>query len=58
MLGLTQWSLGESAPILWSGPIGLVLLGALYAVSQAGQRLAAGQSRHLVELVHQALQPD
>ncbi|MHC4910380.1 MAG: hypothetical protein ACYTF9_11735 [Planctomycetota bacterium] len=56
MLGLAQLTLGQSAWGLWAIPVGLLLLGGLYAASQIGRRFADEQSRRLMALVEQTLE--
>lgn len=41
--GLSQWIAGEPPTMLWSLPIGLFLLAALYLSAFVGQRLSAGE---------------
>jgi hypothetical protein len=57
MLGLVQLSLDMSPWGMWTVLGGAVALVATYLVSQAGQRLAADQTRQLMALVQETLGP-
>lgn len=57
ILGVVQLALDSSPWGLWVGAACLAALGGLYALSQIGQRCAAGQMRLLLDLVEQALGP-
>ncbi|MHC5114070.1 MAG: hypothetical protein ACYTGP_06540 [Planctomycetota bacterium] len=56
MTGLAQLWLEQYAWAMWTLPGGVILLAAMYFASQAGQRFAAEQSRHLVRLVEETLE--
>ena len=55
MLGCAQLTLGWSPWAMWAIPVGVALLGVLYAMSQLGRRLAAPQTHDLMVLVEETL---
>ena len=55
IFGCVQWLLDMPAWALWALPGGILLSALMYALSQAGQRLAEEQTRHLHRLVREAL---
>ncbi len=55
-LGISQWSLGLDAPILWALPVFLVLAMSLYISAQLGQKVGATQTYQLHHFFEEALQ--
>ncbi len=55
MIGLSQWSLGKGAGVLWGMPIVLALVAGLYFISQFGQKLGADQTYRLHHVFEEAL---
>lgn len=56
VIGYSNWSLGQSAAILWAVPFLLVLFLTIYAVSYFGQKMGNKQMFELQSFVEQSLQ--
>jgi len=55
LIGLSNWSLGQSARILWGVPFGLALVSTIYYVAWIGQRWSRSQMRSLLEFCENAI---
>ena len=51
MFGISQWILGMSAWAFWILPLGLILIGLLYGMSQVGQRMSRDQTVLLYDIM-------
>jgi hypothetical protein len=56
LFGLTNWSLGIAAPILWLVPVLIIVFLSLYLISFFGQRLGHDQMIILHQFVEQSIQ--
>ncbi len=55
LIGLSNWSLGQPAGILWGVPVGLLLFSTLYFVAYTGQKWSRHQMRGLLNFCEDAI---
>lgn len=55
LIGLSNWSLGQSTRILWAVPFGLGVVSSLYYVAWTGQRWSRSQMRSLLKFCESAI---
>jgi hypothetical protein len=55
LIGLSNWSLGQPAGILWGVPVGILLFSTLYFVAYTGQKWSHEQMRQLLHFCEEAV---
>jgi len=55
LIGLSNWSLGQPADILWGVPLGVLAFSSLYFVAYTGQKWSRLQMRELLNFCEQAV---
>jgi len=56
IFGFSQWTLGGSGMLMWTGPAALVLAGVIYAVGRTGRRLGMDQMVQLRDFVDRRIE--
>lgn len=55
LIGLSNWSLGQPAGILWGVPVGILLFSTLYFVAYTGQKWSRHQMREILHFCEDAV---